>query len=143
MVTGGAQGAAGAAGAAAPEGILGTGISTGSGAADSALGAQALGGGMSGIQQGIGGLQQAQAMKKQNRAFQAVDAANAADAAQGQQMANTLFGGQGWAGKFAEGGEVHLKSGQFVIPADIVSALGNGDTDAGQKFLVDFFKDQA
>jgi hypothetical protein len=140
MVTGGAQGAAAAA---APEGILGTGISTGSTAADTALGGQAIGGGMSGVQQGIGALQQAKNTKAQNKVNAINNASNAVDLGQAAGMANTLYGGPEWAGKFADGGEVHLKSGQFVIPADIVSALGNGDTGAGQKFLVDFFKDQA
>lgn len=31
--------------------------------------------------------------------------------------------------------EAALASGEFVIPADVVSALGNGDNDAGAKVL--------
>ncbi len=40
---------------------------------------------------------------------------------------------------FARGGEVGLKEGQFIIPADVVSALGNGSTKAGAEFLNEFF----
>jgi|694.fasta_scaffold97074_3 hypothetical protein len=40
---------------------------------------------------------------------------------------------------FAQGGEVGLKEGQFIIPADVVSALGNGSTKAGANFLDEFF----
>lgn len=40
---------------------------------------------------------------------------------------------------FAEGGEVALEDGQFILPADIVSALGNGSTKAGARFLDEFF----
>jgi hypothetical protein len=31
--------------------------------------------------------------------------------------------------------EAALATGEFVIPADVVSALGNGDNDAGAKIL--------
>jgi hypothetical protein len=48
-----------------------------------------------------------------------------------------------WGGGFAEGGEVHLADGQFIIPADVVSALGNGSTNAGAKFLDEFFGNMA
>ena len=40
---------------------------------------------------------------------------------------------------YAEGGEVPLEDGQFILPADIVSALGNGSTKAGAHFLDQFF----
>lgn len=36
---------------------------------------------------------------------------------------------------FAEGGLVSLNSGDFVIPADVVSMAGGGSTDAGMKVL--------
>ena len=39
----------------------------------------------------------------------------------------------------AGGGEVNLEDGQFILPADIVSALGNGSTKAGAEFLDEFF----
>lgn len=39
---------------------------------------------------------------------------------------------------FAEGGAVNMESGGFVVPADVVSALGSGSTDAGLAQLVKF-----
>ena len=39
----------------------------------------------------------------------------------------------------AEGGAVGLENGDFILPADVVSALGNGSTKAGANFLNDFF----
>lgn len=39
----------------------------------------------------------------------------------------------------ARGGSVHLRNGDFVIPADVVSALGNGSTKAGAKYLTHLF----
>ena len=35
----------------------------------------------------------------------------------------------------ARGGSVRLKNGDYVVPADVVSALGNGSTKAGAKYL--------
>ena len=37
--------------------------------------------------------------------------------------------------------EVRLSDGEFVIPADVVSHLGNGNSNAGAAFLHDFMKD--
>lgn len=34
-----------------------------------------------------------------------------------------------------EGGSIRLKNGDFIIPADVVSALGNGSSKAGAKYL--------
>jgi hypothetical protein len=39
----------------------------------------------------------------------------------------------------AEGGAVGLENGDFILPADVVSALGNGSTKAGANFLDEFF----
>jgi hypothetical protein len=50
-----------------------------------------------------------------------------------------LGGGKGLGMGLAAGGGVRLQEGQFIIPADVVSALGNGSTKAGAKFLDDFF----
>lgn len=36
---------------------------------------------------------------------------------------------------FAEGGAVGMETGGFVVPADVVSALGSGSTDAGLRAL--------
>jgi hypothetical protein len=35
----------------------------------------------------------------------------------------------------AHGGQVPLKDGAYIIPADVVSALGNGSSKAGAEFL--------
>lgn len=35
----------------------------------------------------------------------------------------------------ARGGSVRLRNGDYVVPADVVSALGNGSTKAGAKYL--------
>ena len=37
--------------------------------------------------------------------------------------------------------EVRLSDGEFVIPADVVSHLGNGNSNAGAAYLHDFMKD--
>lgn len=47
------------------------------------------------------------------------------------------LGSQTWG--LAGGGEVALEDGQFILPADVVSALGNGSTKAGAQFLDEFF----
>lgn len=36
---------------------------------------------------------------------------------------------------YAKGGHVPLKDGAYIIPADVVSALGNGSSKAGAEFL--------
>ena len=55
---------------------------------------------------------------------------------QEQRQAKQL-GSQTWG--LAGGGEVNLEDGQFILPADVVSALGNGSTKAGAEFLDEFF----
>ena len=44
------------------------------------------------------------------------------------------LGGMGSIG-MAQGGQVPLKNGAYIIPADVVSALGNGSSKAGADFL--------
>ena len=51
----------------------------------------------------------------------------------GSSPSNPL-GGLGNIG-FAKGGHVPLKDGAYIIPADVVSALGNGSSKAGAEFL--------
>ena len=46
--------------------------------------------------------------------------------------ATTMSPGGGY---FAEGGAVAMESGGFVVPADVVSALGNGSSSAGLEHL--------
>lgn len=67
----------------------------------------------------------------------AANKAKKEDEARGQAFyaANPELGGKPLAG----GGSVALSDGQFIIPADIVSALGNGSTKAGAAFLDEFF----
>lgn len=56
------------------------------------------------------------------------------------QVSGGISGGLGLGGRrFAHGGGVDLEEGQFIIPADVVSALGNGSTKAGAAFLDEFF----
>jgi len=43
--------------------------------------------------------------------------------------------GQQKAPGMAHGGQVPLKNGAYIIPADVVSALGNGSSKAGAEFL--------
>jgi len=53
--------------------------------------------------------------------------------ASGSTPSNPL-GGLGQIG-YAKGGHVPLKNGAYIIPADVVSALGNGSSKAGAEFL--------
>jgi hypothetical protein len=56
------------------------------------------------------------------------------------QLARTQGGISGGRGMgMNKGGEVALQEGQFIIPADVVSALGDGSTKAGANFLDEFF----
>jgi hypothetical protein len=123
------------------EGMFGSGISTGSKGADTALEKGAVSGVMKGGEEGLGAYQLAQ----YNADIKKADKANAADAAAnaalGQNMANDLYPNQMKTSMLAKGGPVHMESGSFVIPADIVSALGDGSTEAGFRFLESFFKD--
>jgi len=81
-------------------------------------------------QQGIGAIQQGQSN------------------AQSRKVGNQIAAQQGWGsfshGGYAElhaahGGSVHVRDGAFVIPADVVSALGNGSSKAGARFLTHLF----
>jgi len=81
-------------------------------------------------QQGLGAIQQ--------------DQANA----QSRKVGNQIAAQQGWGGfsqggyaalHAAHGGSVHVRDGAFVIPADVVSALGNGSSKAGARFLTHLF----
>jgi len=38
-----------------------------------------------------------------------------------------------------QGGSVRLRNGDFIVPADVVSAIGNGSTKAGAKYLDHLF----
>lgn len=94
----------------------------------------------SGGQQAVQAKQAADVTTAQNKGYEQLKGK------QGQELSaviaaqkedeNTLGGGR----SLAHGGGVNLQSGQFVIPADIVSDLGNGDTKAGMEFLKQFFE---
>lgn len=106
---------------------------TGSAALDTAI----VSGGVGGVQQGVQAKQQADATTAQNKGYRQLSAKQGGEEAQAlKDVRNTLGGGM----MLAEGGGVNLQSGQFVIPADIVSDLGNGDTKAGMEFLKQFFE---
>jgi len=110
------------------------------------VGNTAISGGLTGVQQGVGAVQNSineGAMKKQDAA---IAGQNAADAtmrgdvmSQNYAPAEGMGGGKGMG--MAEGGPIDVDSGSFVIPSDIVSALGNGDTGAGMEFLSKYFQD--
>ena len=61
------------------------------------------------------------------------DAASEANSAQGGRIASYGVGGITNIPKFQAGGD--MESDAFVVPADVVSALGNGSTDAGIEIL--------
>ena len=127
--------------AAAPSGMFGSGVTTGSAGFDKALEQGAVSGIMKGGEQGLGAYQTSQYNAGVKKADQEAQAAGAANAGLGQNMANDLYSNQMKAPMLAKGGQVHMDSGSFVIPADIVSALGDGSTEAGFRFLESFFKD--
>lgn len=110
--------------ASAPKSFTGFGATADKLAAETAVG---------GAQQLYGDYQQGQANKESRR--------------QGAQLAEEHgFGGfAGFAdGGYAElhaahGGSVHVRDGAFVIPADVVSALGNGSSKAGARYLTHLF----
>ena len=62
-----------------------------------------------------------------------------------QKIAAANEEGQSWANEIykplgkAKGGAIHLRDGDFIIPADVVSAIGNGSTKAGAEYLDHLF----
>jgi hypothetical protein len=120
---------------------------TGIGALLGGESAKSLGTGlaMEGVQEGIGagitGAQQsANSRMAQSYAQASAQQQKEKDDAFKAQMARTQGGISGGRGMgMNKGGEVALQEGQFIIPADVVSALGNGSTKAGANFLDEFF----
>lgn len=101
-----------------------------------------------GLGMGIEGIQNQMASNaidkqaKQDMAMADIRGAQQTKAA--EEDANKMYGPAGGLGGgrglgMNEGGGVRLREGQFIIPADVVSALGNGSTKAGASFLDDFF----
>jgi hypothetical protein len=99
---------------------------------------------MTGLEQGIqAGVTGMQADAANKAAMGNLAAANQEEQMQiegAQRLGNQIYGGMGGGGMgMAAGGGVKLEEGQFIVPADVVSALGNGSTKAGAAFLKDFF----
>lgn len=146
-------GGTGTGAAPTSSGILGTGLTTGNATADTIASTTIPSATISGGQQVVQAGLDANAQGKANNLYRSNTTNQQADLNKAGAMAGDLYGPQsgsgGWAspqpGMFAakKGGEIALETGQFVIPADIVSALGNGDTEAGQRFLTEFFNDYA
>jgi len=59
--------------------------------------------------------------------------------AQGEEWAQDTYSSGSWLPGKAKGGAIHLRDGDFIIPADVVSAIGNGSTKAGAKYLDHLF----
>jgi hypothetical protein len=95
-----------------------------------------------GLSSGVEGIQAAQANAQTQQNSQDLYAQGQADQAQqgraARQLSREVYGSKCF-GSFSEGGSLALEDGQFIIPADVVSALGNGSTKAGAKFLDEFF----
>lgn len=88
------------------------------------------------LNQGIQGIQNAQIGAQNEKAGRQAYMGDAAQQERDRRNAYTI-GSQTMG--MAAGGEVPLEDGDWIIPADVVSALGNGSTDAGASFLNDFF----
>jgi hypothetical protein len=84
--------------------------------------------------QGIKGIQASQQGASVNAANRNVARQQQQQTRKAQELGGNLMGQE-----LAHGGSVNLENGQFIIPADVVSALGNGSTKAGAKFLDEFF----
>ena len=105
------------------------GLSTIASAAMPTLATTALG-------QGITGIQGAQA-NSQNQAAGRNAATNAGLTNQVQSAEARQTGSGVWG--HAAGGPVALQNGDWVVPADVLSSIGNGSTKAGAQFLNDYF----
>ena len=106
-----------------------------------ALGTNATGQQMLGNLGAIGSSEYAQVQldnaKKQQDAFAADQEQVGAQNAQANSLAPQLSGSGPLAGlgNMAKGGSVTVGDSAYIIPADVVSALGNGSTKAGAEFL--------
>jgi len=62
---------------------------------------------------------------------------------EGDEAARSTYGpdwsASSWMQSKAEGGSLRLRDGDFILPADVVSAIGNGSTKAGAKYLDHLF----
>lgn len=131
LASGVGGGAAGSSGLASLAGIGGSSGALGSlgSLAGQQLAGQAIGQGIQGIQSAEATAQNQQAGKQ---AFLANSAEQQAQQRQAGALGTKVFG-------HATGGEVNLHNGDWIVPADVLSNIGNGSTDAGARFLNDFF----
>lgn len=138
-----APGGSVAAPTAAPSTTLTSGGLTGGGHLGDTVATNAFSKGVEGVNQQIANAQT-------ERGAKALQNQQAADETQGTRAANNLYSGNwsmnnSWtpgkaeggivAIKAARGGSVPLKNGDYIVPADVVSALGNGSSKAGAKYL--------
>lgn len=88
------------------------------------------------LQKGAQGVSQEMANRETKAGEQEVLAGRAAaeTEAQGWKPMGKAEGGIATI-KAARGGSVSLKNGDYIVPADVVSALGNGSSKAGAKYL--------
>lgn len=163
-ILGGSLLGAGAAGTGVLAGAtlsgVASGLGTGAAIAAGTVGAGVLGGVGAGINEAVESADAADAAAKADVARGVANqpqlAAGLAPAqAPGAAAANPLAGigsdqpiqGAAEGGIMrAKGGRIPLKDGAYIIPADVVSALGNGSTKAGGAFLrqlIEAVKDEA
>ena len=86
--------------------------------------------------QGIQGVQGAEASSQNQRTGRNLATANAMND-QVQSASANQTGAKLWG--HAEGGPVALQNGDWVVPADVLSSIGNGSTNAGAQFLNEYF----
>ena len=134
LASGVGAGAAGEAGlgiaGALPVGTLSSAAAPGMLGGLGSFAAQQLGG--QAISQGVQGIQNMQAEGQARQSARLGAAQEAQKTQDAKALGSQVYG-------LAGGGEVNLEDGQFILPADVVSALGNGSTKAGAQFLDEFF----
>lgn len=95
------------------------------------------------VKEGLGAMQPEEAPAMMPRTGGAVRPKSRYDEEQEQGMGNPFanpFGGFAEGGLTTlRGGGIAMREGQYVIPADVVSAIGNGSSKAGAKFLEQAF----
>lgn len=105
------------------------GLATIGSAALPSLATTALGQGITGIQ---GAAANAQNQAAGKSAAATTGLTNQVQSAEARQTGSGVWG-------HAEGGPIALQNGDWVVPADVLSSIGNGSTKAGAQFLNDYF----
>jgi len=129
----GESGLAGLLGGSLPVGTISNSIPGVLGALGNAAGQQVAG---QAISQGVKGIQNGVASAENRNAGNKLAASSAASDRQQVADANQT-GAKLWG--HAEGGPVALQNGDWVVPADVLSSIGNGSTNAGAQFLNEYF----